>query len=104
MMNQEIEAVISIRKNLAILEEGTVGSAACPLPAEAHGPPEGGAGEPLTGAGGEGEATWGGRMGAGDQRANLGEKRKVWRGWGESVKRFVNNLGSCHAAFSRRTF
>lgn len=35
MMNQkEIETLISIRKNLAILEEGGVKSQACPLPAE----------------------------------------------------------------------
>lgn len=32
MMNQkEIEALISIRKNLAFLEEGNVKSSACPL-------------------------------------------------------------------------
>lgn len=35
MMNQkEIETLISIRKNLAISEEGGVKSQACPLPAE----------------------------------------------------------------------
>lgn len=36
MMNQkEIEALISISKNLALLEEGSVKPSACPPPAEA---------------------------------------------------------------------
>lgn len=38
-MNQkEIEALISMRKNLAILEEGSMKSWACPLPAEVCSP------------------------------------------------------------------
>lgn len=51
VMNQEeMEAVISIRKSLALSEEGTGESSVCPLPAEAWWPsPAGGAIDPLTG-------------------------------------------------------